>query len=70
MSACPDSGLLVSCWTRPLVVVVPGMGDRRQTYRFLAPQLMAAGYRVDALDPRGQGESSAVARLQPRGPRR
>ncbi len=45
--------------TGPLVVVAPGMGDRRQAYRFLAPQLVAAGYRVASLDPRGQGESSA-----------
>lgn len=45
--------------TGPLVVLAPGMGDRRQAYRFLAPQLVAAGYRVAALDPRGQGESSA-----------
>ncbi len=45
--------------TGPLVVLAPGMGDRRQAYRFLAPQLVAAGYRVASLDPRGQGESSA-----------
>ncbi len=45
--------------TGPLVVLAPGMGDRRQAYRFLAPQLVAAGYRVASMDPRGQGESSA-----------
>lgn len=43
----------------PLIVAVPGLGDLRQTYRWLTPQLVAAGYRVVTLDPRGQGESSA-----------
>ena len=43
----------------PLIVAVPGLGDLRQTYRFLTPRLVAAGYRVVTLDPRGQGESSA-----------
>ena len=43
----------------PLIVAVPGVGDLRQTYRFLIPRLVAAGYRVVTLDPRGQGESSA-----------
>jgi len=42
----------------PLVVCVPGMGDLRSTYRFLVPQLVAAGYRVATLDLRGHGESS------------
>ncbi len=45
--------------TGQLVVLAPGIGDRRQAYRFLAPQLVTAGYRVASLDPRGQGESSA-----------
>jgi pimeloyl-ACP methyl ester carboxylesterase len=43
----------------PLIVAVPGLGDLRQSYRWLTPQLVAAGYRVVNLDPRGQGESSA-----------
>lgn len=43
----------------PLLVAVPGLGDVRQTYRFLTPRLVAAGYRVVTLDPRGQGQSSA-----------
>jgi pimeloyl-ACP methyl ester carboxylesterase len=43
----------------PLVVCVPGMGDIRAEYRALAPQLVAAGFRVVTLDPRGQGESDA-----------
>ncbi len=42
----------------PLVIAVPGMGDLRSTYRFLAPKLVAAGYRVISLDVRGHGESS------------
>jgi pimeloyl-ACP methyl ester carboxylesterase len=42
----------------PLVIAVPGMGDLRSTYRFLAPKLAAAGYRVISLDLRGHGESS------------
>ena len=42
----------------PVVVCVPGMGDLRAQYRFLAPRLAAAGYRVLAMDVRGHGESS------------
>lgn len=42
----------------PLVVCAPSMGDLRAEYRFLAPQLAAAGYRVAAFDVRGHGESS------------
>ena len=41
----------------PLVVLVPGMGDLRSTYRFLAPALREAGYRVAATDLRGHGDS-------------
>jgi pimeloyl-ACP methyl ester carboxylesterase len=41
----------------PLVVLVPGMGDLRGTYRFLAPALLAAGYRVATTDLRGHGDS-------------
>jgi pimeloyl-ACP methyl ester carboxylesterase len=43
----------------PLVLLVPGMGDLRSTYRFLTPALVAAGYRVVATDLRGHGESDA-----------
>ena len=43
--------------TGPLVVCVPGMGDVRAEYRFLAPLLQAAGYRVVTLDLRGHGDS-------------
>lgn len=44
----------------PLVVCVPGMGDSREQYRFLAQDLVAAGYRVVKMDLRGVGESSVV----------
>ncbi len=44
----------------PLVVLVPGMGDLRTTYRFLAPALRAAGYRVACMDLRGHGESDVT----------
>src|SRR5690242_8522826 len=42
----------------PLVICVPGMGDLRAEYRFLAPALVAAGFRVATMDVRGHGESS------------
>jgi pimeloyl-ACP methyl ester carboxylesterase len=42
----------------PLVVLSHGIGDCRQAYRFLAPMLARAGYRVAAADLRGHGESS------------
>jgi pimeloyl-ACP methyl ester carboxylesterase len=44
----------------PLVVLAHGMGDTRESYRFVVPQLVAAGYRVANVDLRGCGESSAV----------
>jgi pimeloyl-ACP methyl ester carboxylesterase len=43
----------------PLVVLAHGMGDSRASYRFAAPALAAAGYRVATVDLRGCGESSA-----------
>ncbi|MGT2425415.1 alpha/beta fold hydrolase [Amnibacterium kyonggiense] len=42
----------------PLIVLSPGIGDLRQSYRFLAPRLVAAGYRVVSADLRGHGDSS------------
>lgn len=42
----------------PLVICVPSMGDVRAEYRFLIPELVAAGYRVVSMDVRGHGESS------------
>ncbi len=44
--------------TGPLVICVPGLGDLRQQYRFLAPRLAAAGFRVVTMDLPGHGESS------------
>jgi pimeloyl-ACP methyl ester carboxylesterase len=42
----------------PLIVLSHGIGDRRQTFRFLVPELARAGFRVAAADMRGHGESS------------
>jgi len=42
----------------PLAVLSHGIGVRRQDYRFLAPVLAQAGYRVASADLRGHGESS------------
>ena len=42
----------------PLVLLAHGMGDSREAYRFLVPALVAAGYRVAAVDLRGCGQSS------------
>jgi pimeloyl-ACP methyl ester carboxylesterase len=42
----------------PLVVLSPGMADTRSSYRFLAPLIAKAGYRVASVDLRGHGESS------------
>jgi pimeloyl-ACP methyl ester carboxylesterase len=44
----------------PLVMCAPGMGDLRSVYRFLAPALAEAGYRVATMDLRGHGESDAT----------
>lgn len=46
--------------TGPLVVLAPGMGDLRSTYRFLAPVLRNSGYRVACTDLRGHGDSDAT----------
>ncbi|MBF4609006.1 alpha/beta fold hydrolase [Curtobacterium sp. VKM Ac-1393] len=43
----------------PLVVLAHGMGDSRHAYRFVVPELVAAGYRVANVDIRGCGDSSA-----------
>ena len=44
----------------PLVICAPSLGDVRAEYRFLAPKLVAAGYRVVTTDLRGLGESSTA----------
>lgn len=46
--------------TGPLIVCAPGMGDLRSSYRFLAPQLIAAGFRVATMDLRGHGGSDTT----------
>src|SRR3978361_402818 len=43
-----------------LVICVPSMGDLRQEYRLLAPQMIAEGYRVVTMDGRAHGESSTT----------
>lgn len=54
----PDGKLAYdSTGSGPLVIAIHGMGDSRAQYRFLAPQLVAAGYRVVRMDARGHGES-------------
>jgi pimeloyl-ACP methyl ester carboxylesterase len=42
----------------PLIVLSHGIGDLRRSYRFLAPLLVKAGYRVANADMRGHGDSS------------
>jgi pimeloyl-ACP methyl ester carboxylesterase len=42
----------------PLIVLAHGMGDSRASYAKMIPSLVAAGYRVAAVDLRGCGESS------------
>lgn len=43
----------------PVVICMPGIGDIRAEYRLLTPRLVAAGFRVVTVDPRGQGETDA-----------
>ncbi|MCH8532039.1 MAG: alpha/beta hydrolase [Saccharospirillum sp.] len=42
----------------PLMLMLPGLGDLRQSYRLLAPEMAAAGFRVVTMDLRGHGDSS------------
>jgi pimeloyl-ACP methyl ester carboxylesterase len=42
----------------PLIVLSHGIGDLRQSYRFVAPLLVQAGYRVANANLRGHGDSS------------
>ena len=44
----------------PLLVLVPGMGELRSSYRFLTPTLVAAGYSVATTDLRGHGDSDTT----------
>lgn len=48
-----------SIGTGPLILLLPGLGDLRQSYRFLQPHLAEQGYRVVSMDLRGHGESSS-----------
>lgn len=43
----------------PLIVCVPGLGELRSSYRFIAPTLRDGGYRVALMDLRGHGDSDA-----------
>jgi len=43
----------------PLVILVPGMGELRHTYRFIAPVLRQNSFRVACVDLRGHGDSDA-----------
>jgi pimeloyl-ACP methyl ester carboxylesterase len=57
----PDGAVaFTTAGTGPLIVCVPGMGDLRASYRFLTPHLVAAGYRVAAMDLRGHGDSDTT----------
>jgi pimeloyl-ACP methyl ester carboxylesterase len=42
----------------PLLLLGHGLADNRTAFRFLAPTLVEAGYRVATFDMRGHGESS------------
>src|ERR1700759_2701309 len=42
----------------PLIVLAHGIGDRRQVFRFMVPELVQAGFRVAAPDMRGHGQTS------------
>lgn len=42
-----------------LIVMLPGAGNVREEYRYMAPVLAASGARVVTADLRGHGESSA-----------
>src|SRR4051794_36678600 len=44
----------------PLVVLVPGMGDLRSTWRELVGPLLESGHRVAVMDLRGHGDSDTT----------
>jgi pimeloyl-ACP methyl ester carboxylesterase len=56
----PEGGRIAyeDAGTGAIIVLVPSLGDLRQEYRFLRPRLLAAGFRVLAMDIRGHGDSS------------
>ncbi|RKR76526.1 alpha/beta fold hydrolase [Frondihabitans australicus] len=43
--------------TGPVVLMIPGMGDIRSTFRFLAPAVAEAGFTAVTADLRGHGDS-------------
>ncbi|GAB2742595.1 alpha/beta fold hydrolase [Sinomonas soli] len=43
----------------PLVVLIPGMGELRSSYRYNTSALAEAGFRAAAMDLRGHGDSDA-----------
>lgn len=45
----------------PPVVLIPGWPQSWYAWRYVMPQLVEAGHRVIAIDPRGMGESDAPA---------
>lgn len=44
----------------PLLLLLPGMGELRSTYRHLTPRLVEAGHTVTTADLRGHGDSDAT----------
>jgi pimeloyl-ACP methyl ester carboxylesterase len=42
----------------PLVIASTGLGDGRQSFRFLVADVAGAGYRIATMDLRGHGQSS------------
>lgn len=44
----------------PLLLLLPGMGEIRSSYRHLVPRLVEAGYTVATADLRGHGDSDAT----------
>lgn len=44
----------------PLVLLLPGMGELRSSYRFLTPELVESGYTVVTADLRGHGDSDST----------
>jgi alpha-beta hydrolase superfamily lysophospholipase len=49
----------------PLIVLAPGMGERRQAYRSLAPALRQNAVRVASVDLRGHCDSKCGRHRRP-----
>ncbi|KAJ3328386.1 hypothetical protein HDU76_010054 [Blyttiomyces sp. JEL0837] len=52
-----DSGITSDSARLPVIYCLPGIGDFRHSYRFLAPKLQKDGFRVICQDLRGVGDS-------------